>query len=322
MAGYGKLEEGRVWLPERKSVDVSAQVSAAVKDNSLRIKATNELAGKDPAYGVQKQLRVCYQLGSETCEVTVSENQELRLPESKWLPSPWLPEITGRDQGVQMVVWDKGRYRLQTSAGAEKSVSVESMTAPIVPNQPWTVTFTPNWDAPAHIELPQLIDLTKHDDPGVRYYSGTVTYKTVLHLSHTFVQNADCLSLDLGRVNVLAEVIVNGTNLGILWCEPFRIDVTAAAKPGDNNLEIRVTNLWVNRLIGDEQYPDDSEWNGKSLKAWPAWLKEDKPRPSSQRFTFTTWKHWTKGDALLPSGLLGPVYIRAGKRIEVGGSTN
>lgn len=317
MAGYGKLAQGQDWLPVRKSVDVTAQVSAAVKDNTLRIKATNELADKDPAYGIVKQLRVCYQLDSEACEVTVSENQELQLPETKWLPSPWLPETTSRRQGVQMVVWDNGRYRLQTSDGAERSISVETLPAPMVLNQPWTAAFTPGWGAPARIELPHLIDLTQHADPGVRYYSGTVTYETVLHLPPTFVQKADRLCLDLGQVQVLAEVIVNGTNLGILWCAPFRVDITAAAQPGDNTLEVRVTNLWVNRLIGDEQYPDDSEWNGKPLKAWPTWLQEEKPRPSSQRLTFTTWKHWTKDNALLPSGLLGPVYLRAGKQIEV-----
>jgi hypothetical protein len=229
-----------------------------------------------------------------------------------------LPQLTEQEKGVQMVVWDKGLYRLQTSSGEEKSVSVESLPAPIVLSQPWTAAFTPGWGAPAKIELPQLIDLSQHTDPGVRHYSGTVTYKTTFNLSSAFVQNADRLNLDLGQVDVLAEVIVNGKNLGILWCDPFRVDITAAAKHGDNSLEIRVTNLWVNRLIGDEQYPEDCEWEGnKSLKDWPAWLQEGKPRPSSQRLAFATWKFWTKDDTLPSSGLLGPVYLRAGKLIEL-----
>ena len=73
-----------------------------------------------------------------------------------------------------------------------------------------------------------------------------------------------CLFLDLGRVQVLAEVIVNGKNLGILWKLPFRVEVTDAIHPGDNDLEIRVTNLWPNRLIGDEQLPPENQYAPRS----------------------------------------------------------
>jgi len=171
------------------------------------------------------------------------------------------------------------------------------------------VNFTPGWGAPNQIELPQLLDWTKHADAGVRYYSGTATYRTVLKLPSDAVSQANRIELDLGKVCVLAEVIVNGKNLGVLWCDPFRVDITPAAKAGDNTLEIRVTNLWPNRMIGDEQFPADVEWAGKALKDWPAWLKAGQPRPATNRFTFATWKHWNKGDALLPSGLLGPVRL-------------
>ncbi len=87
------------------------------------------------------------------------------------------------------------------------------------------------------------------------------------------------------------------------------MDITAAAKSGRNKLEIKVTNLWPNRLIGDEQLPPDREWGeGNQLKSWPQWLIDGRPSPTG-RFTFTTWHHWKKDDALLPSGLLGPVTI-------------
>jgi hypothetical protein len=91
--------------------------------------------------------------------------------------------------------------------------------------------------------------------------------------------------LDLGDVKNLAEVSVNGTSLGILWKRPFRVDVTGALKPGANQIEVKVTNLWVNRMIGDRQ-PD-----------------------ASTKYTFTSPAFYKADSPLLPSGLLGPVQI-------------
>jgi hypothetical protein len=122
------------------------------------------------------------------------------------------------------------------------------------------------------------------------------------------------LWLDLGAVKNFAEVSLNGQNLGVLWKPPFRVNITSAAKPGMNKLVVKVTNLWPNRLIGDEQLPDDREWNGKRLASWPDWFLQGKPSPTG-RLTFTTWHHWTKDDALLESGLLGPVTLRTAEII-------
>jgi hypothetical protein len=229
----------------------------------------------------------------------------------------WLPEVSATATGARLLAWDNGRYTLKTSAGGDKSVTVDSLPQPITLDQPWTVDFTPGWGAPERIELPQLLDWTKHSDAGVRYYSGTATYRTVLKLPAEYRAKSDRIELDLGQVNVLAEVIVNGKNLGVIWCHPFRVDITSAAKAGDNTLEIRVTNLWPNRMIGDEEYPADVEWAGKVLKDWPDWVKHGTARPSTNRLTFATWKHWNKGDALLPSGLLGPVRLVFGRDVLV-----
>lgn len=115
--------------------------------------------------------------------------------------------------------------------------------------------------------------------------------------------------MDLGSVSVMAEVIVNGTHLGILWKKPFRIDLGETIKEGDNQLELKVTNLWPNRLIGDEKLPQDYERRGRNTKKWPKWLLANTPRPS-KRLTFTSHKFWDKDSALQSSGLLGPVVIR------------
>ena len=118
------------------------------------------------------------------------------------------------------------------------------------------------------------------------------------------------LWLDLGIVKNIARVRLNGRDLGVVWCDPWRVDVTTAIRPLDNVLEIQVANLWPNRLIGDEQEPPDAEYaKGGNLVRWPDWLAKGEPRPSAKRLTFTTWKHYDKDSPLLPSGLLGPVSI-------------
>jgi hypothetical protein len=116
-------------------------------------------------------------------------------------------------------------------------------------------------------------------------------------------------TLDLGEVEIMARVVVNGKDLGILWKRPFQIGVTEALQAGENLLEIEVVNLWINRMIGDEHLPEDSRRNPNgTLEDWPAWLDEGKPSPAG-RHTFTTWRLWKKDDPLQPSGLLGPVRI-------------
>ncbi|MCX6377288.1 MAG: hypothetical protein NTU88_14855 [Armatimonadetes bacterium] len=118
-------------------------------------------------------------------------------------------------------------------------------------------------------------------------------------------------------MQVIAEVRLNGKRLGILWKPPFTVNVKDALRPGRNEIEVRVTNLWPNRMIGDEQLPDDSDRNpGGTLKSWPRWLSEGKPSPTG-RYTFTSWRMWKKDEALLKSGLLGPVTLRAAQDIVI-----
>jgi hypothetical protein len=155
--------------------------------------------------------------------------------------------------------------------------------------------------------FPRLQDWSTHPDSGIRYFSGTAEYRTSF--------NADVLPrggrvfLNLGQVEVMAEVRLNGRDLGVLWKAPFRVEVTGALKPGENVLEVRVANLWINRLIGDEQLPEDSDRNPSgNLKEWPAWVAAGKPSPTG-RYSFTSWRLWKKDDPLVPSGLIGPVKL-------------
>ncbi|MEP7143456.1 MAG: glycosylhydrolase-like jelly roll fold domain-containing protein, partial [Ferruginibacter sp.] len=111
--------------------------------------------------------------------------------------------------------------------------------------------------------------------------------------------------LGLGEVKNIARVILNGKDLGVVWTAPWKVDITAALKQKGNRLEIAVANLWPNRLIGDEQLPDD----GIKNDLWPDWLLNNRPRTSG-RFTFTTFRHYQKDAPLFKSGLIGPVTIR------------
>ena len=111
--------------------------------------------------------------------------------------------------------------------------------------------------------------------------------------------------LDLGEVKNLARVKLNGKDLGVVWTAPWQVDITGVVKQTGNELEITVVNLWANRLIGDEQLPDDGIKNGQ----WPEWLMQGKPRTTG-RYTFTTYKHYRKDAPLLSSGLIGPVTIK------------
>ena len=179
------------------------------------------------------------------------------------------------------------------------------------------------------MSLERLISWTEHPDAGVKYFSGTATYRRRLEVPARMLGKDRALYLDLGRVSVIAEAKLNDQELGILWKPPFRVEVTDILHAGANDLVVRVVNLWPNRLIGDEFLPADCEWvnpstpgnpappnMGKVLARWPQWLLENKPRPTG-RVAFTTWKHWTKDDPLLESGLLGPVRIIATARMPV-----
>lgn len=150
---------------------------------------------------------------------------------------------------------------------------------------PWEVSFQPDRGAPAKVTFEKLTSWSENADPGIKYFSGTGSYNKTIDASESWFKSGEQLWLDLGEVKNLAEVVVNGKSLGIVWKKPFRIDISGAMKPGKNTLEVRVTNLWVNRLIGDGQLGVE------------------------KKITYTTMPFYQANSPLLPSGLLGPVKI-------------
>lgn len=150
---------------------------------------------------------------------------------------------------------------------------------------PWTVHFDPHWGGPKSLSFDQLESWTKRPEPGVKYYSGTATYHKMFTAQKT---EGSRLFLELGDVRELAEVKVNGHSCGIVWTPPFRVDITDAAKSGDNSLEIEVVNFWPNRIIGDQFLPQN------------------------KRLTRTNIRALKKSTQLMESGLLGPVRLLSG----------
>jgi len=182
-----------------------------------------------------------------------------------------------------------GTWKLTRQSGGIESVSVDGLPDSRAIGGPWTVTFPINHGAPKRIELPRLKSLSEHKNEGVKHFSGTATYSCNFTLPN--MRRGDRLFLDLGGVSNLAEVRVNGTNLGVLWKPPFTVEVTDDVQTGKNTLIIAVTNTWRNRLIGDAGLP-------------------------AEKRTTWTWhrKTWfSPRENLEPSGLIGPVLLQSAR---------
>ncbi len=214
---------------------------------------------------------------------------------------------------------EPGTFELAMASGKSLKAEVSEVPKPVELAGPWELSFPPNWGAPEKVTLEKLISWTEHPDKGVKYFSGTGTYRKIFDGQVPSANGR--VYLDLGELKNLAEVKLNGKDLGILWKPPYRVEVTGQLKATGNELEIKVTNLWPNRMIGDEQLPEDREWGKKSpwnggLTKVPQWVVEGKPSPTG-RFTFATYHHWGKEDPLLPSGLFGPVRLLSAKQIAI-----
>jgi hypothetical protein len=152
---------------------------------------------------------------------------------------------------------------------------------------PWTVRFDTKWGGPNEpVKFETLEDWTRRPEVGIRYYSGTANYEITFDAPAADLA-ARPTELNLGALNSLARVELNGRDLGVVWCAPWEVTVPAGLlKSGGNELRIRVANLWPNRLIKDAGLPVE------------------------ERVTKTTWNPYKPGDPLLPSGLLGPVSLK------------
>ena len=307
-----QVVEARYEAPDGAGgADVTAKVADMVARGETEIAATNSNFG-DPAYNHVKVLKVVFTVDGKKLEKTVGENETLELFGT-------MPEDTPPDfslQGNVLQAWKTVSLEAKSSSGKKWRIDAKAPDSMTV-SGPWTLTFPPNRGAPASVKVDKLMSWPEFTDPGVRYFSGSGTYETSFEAPSAMFGKGKSVWLDLGRVKNFAEVWVNGHKLPTLWKAPFRLNVSGFAHSGKNLLVVRVTNLWPNRLIGDEQYPDEVKWNGASIASWPQWLVDGKPRPETKRIAFTTWRLYGKDSPLLESGLIGPVKVVSVRGIDV-----
>jgi len=168
----------------------------------------------------------------------------------------------------------------------------------------WTVNFDRAWfypveglngkEAEGEFIFTKLDDWATRPEPAIKHFSGTASYQITFNLADAPKQNV-AYSLDLGKVSVSAQVKLNGQDMGVVWCNPWRIDITRALLKGANTLEINVVNCWPNRLIGDGLLPKEQRRTHTNLRAYEA------TKPNGEK----------KVLKLLPSGLHGPIRVVA-----------
>ncbi|MCK5137441.1 MAG: hypothetical protein KAR19_16775 [Bacteroidales bacterium] len=163
----------------------------------------------------------------------------------------------------------------------------------------WEVRFPEGWYAPDSTTFPALSSWTDNKEEGIKYFSGIAAYYKEFEIPENFIAKDKHLTLDLGEVHLLADVYLNGKNIGILWKSPFCADITQAAKPGKNSLVIEVANTWSNRLTGDAKLPEDKRLTSTNIKYVGGPLMKG---------------HLWKDAPLLESGLIGPVRIISAKK--------
>ncbi|MGQ9697331.1 MAG: glycosyl hydrolase [Armatimonadota bacterium] len=295
--------------------DVTGKVAQMVAQGQYSILASNSVFG-DPTPNIVKRLRVEYTLDGQPMQKVVNENETLQLAaygREEFGPPQF--EVKATATGVELIPWEAGTYAFKTAGGRTRSLTVGRQPDVLQVAGPWNLRFPSGWGAPERVRLDRLMSWTEHSNPGVRHFSGTAEYTKEFIVPARMLGRGKVVLLDLGRVKNFAEVTLNGRRLGTLWKPPFRVEVTGIVRLGRNVLSVRVTNLWPNRLIGDEQLSPDVEWNGPRLARWPQWLVEGKPRPKTGRYTFTTWRFYTKDSPLLESGLIGPVTLRSVQKL-------
>jgi len=205
-----------------------------------------------------------------------------------------------KDNKTEAMLSENGFYKIKFSDGTEKEIAVNDIPNAVQVDGEWQLNFEAGKDVPETMMVNSLKSWTEFNSEAIKYYSGSAIYKKEITITAKFVEQADKIILNLENVGIIAEVTVNDKYLGDFWQPPFDIDITNAVKAGENSIEIKITNIWRNRLIGDAKYPDGFPGTKQEFKPW---LSYD--------------IGINKNEEPIKSGLIGNVTIKALKRVEI-----
>lgn len=291
--------------------DVTQLLNSMSRNGTLDFPVNNQTLGGDPAPRKKKVLVVEYWQDGTTRTETFQEMKRVRIGADQEVPEYLLFQ---KGLVPELHAFAPASFEFMTNAGKVKKIRVSEPPATVALSRPWSLEFIEGPARPASLELEKLISWTEHPDFDVKYFSGTATYRNAFELSPDACAADKAVYLSLGEVHEMAEVILNGKSLGVLWKAPFRLDISKYVKVGSNKLELRVTNIWANRLIGDARFPPEFKV-GKGnknygVKKWPAWFPDFSQRKEKRRVTFSTAEPKRANQRLSPSGLIGPVRIQ------------
>lgn len=226
----------------------------------------------------------------------------IRKDQKNWFPgnqfetkgTPFI-DLYKKEENRLASVFEPGNYTLTWSDGRQKVVKAERYSIQTDLSEKWDLHFDPKWNAPEKVEIGELKSWLEFEEPGIRYYSGTARYMKTFSLKTRDIKGRR-LILDLGNVQEMASMKINGHQVQLMWSAPFRFDITPFVKTGDNVLEVEVVNLWPNRLIGDGKLPENKRLTRTNISKFDA--------PDADKY-------------LRESGLLGPVTISLVNQFEL-----
>jgi hypothetical protein len=270
-----------------RRVDVADRVRGELAKGMTAVVANNDWAGSDPALGTRKKVFAVVQAANEKPKQFEGwEGEPVSLFDASSTPRAAC-EVSG---GGKLIAWESGDYRLTREDGTIITRTTK-LTGCVLLEGPWNLAFPPGWGAPASVQVNRLKSWTELNlPPEAQAFAGTATYATDFDLDK--LPDGARAELDLGQVEVIAKVELNGQSVGTAWAPPYRLDSTRFLKPGVNHLKVEVTNTWFNRLAYDAGLPE------KNRKTW-------------------TINGPGGGSPLKPAGLLGPVTVRLGHVIDI-----
>jgi hypothetical protein len=283
-----KLIKGAYTAETFDGIGLSRDLMVTAEDNryAKKIAYTHRVAADKDIYFISNQqdnervLNFSFRIGSGIPELYDAVSDQ-KMKVRNWTVANGRTEFSLKmaANASVFVIFDP----TNTGASMANAQNWEQPRAVASLNQDWMVTFDPQYGGPAKpVQFKELLDWTKHPDSAIRYYSGTANYSRSIHVNKSAGQK---YLLDLGSVNSMAEVKVNGISCGVVWTAPFQADITQALKSGKNEIQVDVTNTWANRLMGDQKLP------------------------AAKRITQTTAPYRLEGKALNPAGLIGLVQI-------------